>query len=67
MARETSTSSQSVVSAMSKGLATNKVYFLPADYIPYSGKFSRGTNFRDFRDPRLKRENKNREIRTVKI
>ena len=31
--------------------------------IPYSGKFSRGPNFRDFRDPRPKRENKNREIR----
>ena len=30
--------------------------------IPYSGKFSRGPNFRDFRDPRPKRENKNREI-----
>ena len=27
--------------------------------IPYSGKFSRGSNFRDFRDPRPKRENKN--------
>ena len=25
--------------------------------IPYSGKFSRGSNFRDFRDPRPKREN----------
>ena len=31
--------------------------------VPYSGKFSRGPNFRDFRDPRPKRENKNREIR----
>ena len=27
--------------------------------VPYSGKFSRGPNFRDFRDPRPKRENKN--------
>ena len=32
--------------------------------IPYSGKFSRGPNFRDFRDQRPKRENKNREIRS---
>ena len=30
--------------------------------VPYSGKFSRGPNFRNFRDPRPKRENKNREI-----
>ena len=30
--------------------------------VPYSGKFSRGPNFRDFHDPRPKRENKNREI-----
>ena len=28
-----------------------------------SGKFSQGPNFRDFRDPRPKRENKDREIR----
>ena len=31
--------------------------------VPYSGKFSRGPNFRDFHDPRPKRENKNRKIR----
>ena len=35
--------------------------------IPYSGKFLQGPNFHDFRDPRPKRENKNREIRTAKI
>ena len=29
--------------------------------IPHSGKFSRGPNFRDFRDPQPKRENKNHE------
>ena len=28
----------------------------------YSGKFLGGPNFRDFRNPRPKRENKNREI-----
>ena len=31
------------------------------NYIPYSGKFSRGPNFRDFRNPRPKCENKNCE------
>ena len=31
------------------------------EWVPYSGKFSRGPNFRDFRYPRPKRENKNRE------
>ena len=31
--------------------------------VPYSGKFSRDPNFRDFRDPRPKRENKNHQIR----
>ena len=31
------------------------------ELLPYSGKFSRGPNFRDFRDPRPKRENMNRE------
>ena len=38
--------------------------WLPTLYfaIPYSGKFSWGPNFRDFRNPRPKRENKNREI-----
>ena len=30
--------------------------------VPYSGKFSRGPNFLNFRDPQPKRENKNREI-----
>ena len=34
--------------------------------VPYSGEFSQGQNFRDFRDLRPKRENKNREI-TEKI
>ena len=29
--------------------------------LPYSRKFLRGPNFRDFRDPSSKRENKNRE------
>ena len=31
-------------------------------YIPYSGKFSQGPNFRNFRNPWPKCENKNREI-----
>ena len=36
-------------------------YTVSSEIILYSGKFSRGPNFRDFRNPRPKRENKNRE------
>ena len=32
--------------------------------IPYSGKFSRGSNFRDFRDPRPKTRNKFEHVNT---
>ena len=35
--------------------------------LPYSGKFSQGPNFHDFRDPRPKRKNKNHERRTTEV
>ena len=39
-----------------------KIFFFAAKgYVPYSGKFSRGPNFRDFRD-----QDKNAKISTVK-
>ena len=36
------------------------------DTLVYSGKFLRGSNLRDFRDPRQKRKNKNHKKRNCK-